>query len=95
MMRGVIVCLATAAGLAAPGCSARPPSPHPGSVPADSFLAKYVTSHGRVLRHDQGDDIVSEGQAYGMLIAETRTVPTRCARSGPGRAPTCAGRTGC
>jgi endo-1,4-beta-D-glucanase Y len=23
-----------------------------------------------VLRHDQGDDIVSEGQAYGMLIAE-------------------------
>jgi hypothetical protein len=37
---------------------------------AESFLATYVDSDGRVLRHDQGDDIVSEGQSYGMLIAE-------------------------
>lgn len=37
---------------------------------AEDFLSTYVTSDGRVLRHDQGDDIVSEGQAYGMLIAE-------------------------
>ncbi|MBO0846496.1 MAG: hypothetical protein J2P22_13885 [Nocardioides sp.] len=36
----------------------------------EAFLSTYVTSDGRVLRHDQGDDIVSEGQAYGMLIAE-------------------------
>src|SRR3954452_8738279 len=35
-----------------------------------SFLSGYVTSDGRVLRHDQGDDVVSEGQAYGMLAAE-------------------------
>jgi endo-1,4-beta-D-glucanase Y len=33
------------------------------------FLASYLTADGRVLRHDQGGDIVSEGQAYGMLIA--------------------------
>jgi endo-1,4-beta-D-glucanase Y len=33
-------------------------------------LAHYVTADGRVIRHDQGGDIVSEGQAYGMLIAE-------------------------
>jgi endoglucanase len=33
-------------------------------------LATYVTPDGRVIRRDQGGDIVSEGQAYGMLIAE-------------------------
>jgi endoglucanase len=29
-----------------------------------------VSGDGAVLRHDQGDDVVSEGQAYGMLAAE-------------------------
>ncbi|HEY3528063.1 MAG TPA: glycosyl hydrolase family 8 [Nocardioides sp.] len=37
---------------------------------ADAFLSRYVTADGRVLRRDQGNDVVSEGQAYGMLIAE-------------------------
>jgi endoglucanase len=37
---------------------------------AHAFLARYVTADGQVIRHDQGGDIVSEGQAYGMLIAE-------------------------
>ena len=37
---------------------------------AHAFLTRYVTSDGRVIRHDQGGDIVSEGEAYGMLIAE-------------------------
>jgi len=37
---------------------------------ATQFIDRYVTSDGRVIRHDQGGDIVSEGQAYGMLIAE-------------------------
>jgi endoglucanase len=37
---------------------------------AQTFLSTYVEPDGRVLRHDQGGDIVSEGQAYGMLIAE-------------------------
>jgi endoglucanase len=34
-----------------------------------------VTSDGRVIRHDQGGDIVSEGQAYAMLIAEVARRP--------------------
>jgi endoglucanase len=34
-----------------------------------------VTADGRVIRHDQGGDIVSEGQAYGMLIAEAAGKP--------------------
>lgn len=38
--------------------------------PAERFLDRYVMDDGRVLRLDQGGDIVSEGQAYGMLIAQ-------------------------
>ncbi len=34
-----------------------------------SFLAEYVAPDGRVIRRDQGGDTVSEGQAYGMLLA--------------------------
>lgn len=49
----------------------------PGDVPVDGraydagrrFLETYVGRDGRVVRHDQGGDTVSEGQAYGMLIA--------------------------
>jgi endoglucanase len=40
------------------------------SSAAGRFLDSYLTHDGRVLRTDQGGDIVSEGQAYGMLIAE-------------------------
>lgn len=36
---------------------------------AESFLGTYVDPDGRVVRRDQGNDTVSEGQAYGMLIA--------------------------
>ena len=39
------------------------------------FLNRYVTSDGRVIRHDHGGDIVSEGQAYAMLIAEVAKRP--------------------
>lgn len=63
-----------------PGASASAPgssAPAPGrstagssATAAERFLARYVTADGRVIRHDQGGDIVSEGQAYGMLIAE-------------------------
>lgn len=35
---------------------------------ADAFLADWVDD-GRVVRRDQGDDTVSEGQAYGLLVA--------------------------
>ncbi|HEV3129905.1 MAG TPA: glycosyl hydrolase family 8 [Solirubrobacteraceae bacterium] len=34
-----------------------------------SFLGSYVTPDGQVIRRDQGGDTVSEGQAYGMLLA--------------------------
>lgn len=34
-----------------------------------SFLRDYVDPDGRVIRHDQGGDTVSEGQAYAMLVA--------------------------
>jgi endoglucanase len=33
------------------------------------FLDDYVAGDGRVVRHDQGGDTVSEGQAYAMLLA--------------------------
>jgi len=36
---------------------------------ARSFLDRYLDADGRVVRHDQGADTVSEGQAYAMLIA--------------------------
>lgn len=34
------------------------------------FLSAYVRPDGQVVRPDQGGDTVSEGQAYGMLLAE-------------------------
>lgn len=40
-----------------------------GSPAAARFLADYVTPEGRVVRHDEGGDTVSEGQAYALLIA--------------------------
>ena len=36
---------------------------------AQRFLDDYVTDEGRVVRRDQGDDTVSEGQAYALLLA--------------------------
>lgn len=36
---------------------------------ARRFLDAYVDADGRVVRHDQGGDTVSEGQAYAMLLA--------------------------
>lgn len=37
---------------------------------AVAFLATYVRRDGRVSRPDQGNDTVSEGQAYALLLAE-------------------------
>lgn len=34
-----------------------------------AFLDGYVAPDGRTVRHDQGGDTVSEGQAYAMLVA--------------------------
>jgi endoglucanase len=44
---------------------------------AGRFLDRYVARDGRVLRHDQGGDIVSEGQAYAMLLSEAAGRPER------------------
>jgi endoglucanase len=37
--------------------------------PRSGFLDRYVDGDGRVVRHDQGGDTVSEGQAYAMLLS--------------------------
>jgi endo-1,4-beta-D-glucanase Y len=39
------------------------------ALDSQTFLDTYVEDDGRVVRLDQGGDTVSEGQAYGMLIA--------------------------
>ena len=38
-------------------------------IAGQKFLDEYVETDGRVVRRDEGGDVVSEGQAYGMLIA--------------------------
>jgi hypothetical protein len=42
---------------------------------ATAFLDTYVRPDGRVARPDQGGDTVSEGQAYGLLLAEIAGKP--------------------
>jgi endoglucanase len=47
-----------------------PPPEASVTAQAAVFLATYVQPNGRVNRPDQGNDTVSEGQAYGLLLAE-------------------------
>ncbi len=54
---------------AAAGCGGPGPAP-PAQPAAAGFLAADAQPDGRVARTDQGNDTVSEGQAYGMLAAE-------------------------
>jgi endoglucanase len=61
-------CCALAA--AAAGCGEAATAASPPQQAAARFLAKYARPDGRVVRLDQGGDTVSEGQAYGMLLAE-------------------------
>ncbi len=42
---------------------------------AADFLERYVDPDGRVVRRDQGDDTVSEGQSYGLLLAQVAERP--------------------
>lgn len=35
----------------------------------ERFLTRHLADDGRIVRHDHGGDTVSEGQAYGMLVA--------------------------
>jgi endo-1,4-beta-D-glucanase Y len=50
------------------------------SDPAERFLDRYVEDDGRVVRHDQGGDTVSEGQAYALLLAVAADDEERFAR---------------
>jgi endoglucanase len=67
----VLVAIVLVAGVAA--AATAPPAPAApdgdGAHAAASFWDRYVDADGRVVRHDQGGDTVSEGQAYAMLIA--------------------------
>src|SRR5579859_3281307 len=55
---------------AAAGCGGAGTAAGPQQQPAARFLAKYARPNGQVVRLDQGGDTVSEGQAYGMLLAQ-------------------------
>lgn len=72
-----LACAGLAAGAAGCGSSSAA-SPH--SQAAARFLARYAQADGRVVRLDQGGDTVSEGQAYGMLIAELAGDPAAFGR---------------
>src|SRR4051794_30824102 len=37
--------------------------------PTQQFFDQFVSAEGQVIRHDQGGDTVSEGQAYAMRLA--------------------------
>jgi endoglucanase len=70
------VCLTAAfasAGLAVgvARCGVSPAGAASPQSEAARFLEGYARPDGRVVRLDQGHDTVSEGQAYGMLLAET------------------------
>jgi endoglucanase len=67
------VCVALAAAtIACRGSAAAVPGTPSASTTSAAvrFLERYATADGRVIRRDQGGDIVSEGQALGMIIAE-------------------------
>lgn len=77
--RRPLAALATVASIAAAaavaGCGSSPaasqaPAGSASQQAAASFLSAYARPSGQVVRTDQGGDTVSEGQAYGMLLAE-------------------------
>jgi endo-1,4-beta-D-glucanase Y len=71
--RSVVGVAVTTLSLCLAGCGSddsSAPATEAAPSSATEFLDTYVTEDGRVLRLDQGRDVVSEGQAYGMLIAQ-------------------------
>lgn len=70
-MRSLLALLLAVTALGATACGSTPQDGGSSATSAAArFLDRYVDSDGRVIRHDQGGDTVSEGQAYGMLLAE-------------------------
>jgi endo-1,4-beta-D-glucanase Y len=57
-----------AGGVSTPTSTTAPDGTRTAAQLRTAFLDRYVED-GRVVRKDQGDDTVSEGQAYGLLIA--------------------------
>ncbi len=56
----------------------RPATPDQQAIAAGRrFLDRYLADDGRIVRRDQGGDTVSEGQAYGMLVAVALSDRTR------------------
>jgi endoglucanase len=66
--RGLLAALIVFSAFVA-GCGGGSPASQPPRS-ASKFLAAYVRPDGRVARPDQGGDTVSEGQAYGLLLAQ-------------------------
>jgi endoglucanase len=74
----VLIGAATAAAIVidtAPGSSGQTGTTQ-ALADARAFLRAYVTPAGRVVRRDQGNTTVSEGQAYALLLAQAAAAPT-------------------
>jgi endoglucanase len=82
----IVAVLAIAGGLVGLAI-ARSGSSEPGAAPSvgepeaakatAAFFSTYLSPEGRVVRHDQGGDTVSEGQGYALLLAVKANDPTR------------------
>ncbi|MBO0834561.1 MAG: hypothetical protein J2P28_03450 [Actinobacteria bacterium] len=68
--RGALAWLAGLACTATIAACGGSPAGESAQQAAQRFLASYAKPSGQVIRPDQGGDTVSEGQAYGMLLAE-------------------------
>ncbi|HWF50182.1 MAG TPA: glycosyl hydrolase family 8 [Solirubrobacteraceae bacterium] len=75
----VLILAATAAAVVIDtpsGASNSSPAAGRATADARAFLRTYVEPSGRVVRRDQGATTVSEGQAYGLLLAQAAGEPT-------------------
>lgn len=66
VLLALVPAIVAAMVIALPGAAGAARSPE---AAAERFLDDYLGPDGRVVRHDQGGDTVSEGQAYAMLVA--------------------------
>lgn len=70
LLFAAVLSAAAICAFAVDSCGASAPKPQsPAEISANYFLSHYVDAHGRVIRYDQGNTTVSEGQAYAMLLA--------------------------
>jgi endoglucanase len=70
-LRRALAALLACVLLVAGGCGGgeAPPAAVDPRAAADAFLDHYLDPDGRVVRHDEGGDTVSEGQAYALLVS--------------------------